>query len=164
MPIDTPLINAPSFVIQRRIACPLSAVHAGLADRTPLTTPELLRLGTDGYADIAEPFRPMAPLSGRQPLPSWCAPASLLTPRGRVVATVDIEVSMWSHGTTELQLRPVARHPERWSSRRIRRYFALAHVTADETARLLAWRARATRELIELSAARTDAEPVGSRR
>ena len=163
MPIN-PLINAPSFVIQRRIACPLSAVHAGLADRTPLTMPEPAPLGTDGYADISAPFQPIAPLSGRQPTPSWRAPASLLTSRRRVVATVEIEVSMWSHGTTELILRPDARHPERWSSRRIRRYFALAHLTADETARLLVRRARATRELIEISATPIDADPVGSRR
>ncbi len=162
MPIHDPLINAPSFVIQRRIPCTLAAVHTGLADRTPLAPPELVMLDPDGYADLAEPFRPTAPRSGRQPSPSWCAPASLLTARGRVVATVDIEVSMWSHGSTELQLRPVARHPERWSGRRMRRYFALAHLTADEAERLLARRVHAARELIEISAARVDADPVGS--
>jgi hypothetical protein len=140
----------------------LASVHTALADRTPLVAPELVTLGIDGAADLAEPFRPMTPWSGRQSSPSWCAQAMLLSTRGRVVATVDIEVSMWSHDTTGLQLRPVARRPERWSSRRIRRYFALAHLAADETARLLAQRTRETRELIEIAAAVAD--PVGSRR
>jgi hypothetical protein len=156
------LIDAPSFVIQRRIAHPLSAVHSGLADRAPLGPSELFTLGPDGFLHMNEPFRPIAPLSARQPSPTWRAPVVLLTKRARVVAVAEIEVSMWSHGSTELQLRPVARHPERWSGRRIGRYFALAHLAADETVRLLAERAREARMLKEIRAARVDADPVGS--
>jgi hypothetical protein len=159
--INAPLIEAPSFVIQRRIPIPLSAVHSGLADRTPLGSSDLLPLDRGGSLHIGEPFRPLAPWSGRQPSPTWRAPARLLTKRGRVVAVVEIEVSMWSHGTTELMLRPVTRHPERWSGRRIGRYFALAHLGADETARLLSQRAREARVRSEI-AARIDADPVGS--
>jgi hypothetical protein len=166
------LIDAPSFVIQRRIPHPLSAVHSGLADRKPLGPTELLALDAEGYLHMGEPFRPMTPSFSRQPSPTWRAPACLLTKRARVVAVVEVEVSMWSHSSIELQLRPVARHPERWSGRRIGRYFALAHLGADEISRLLAQRARATSErrvLDTIAAAHTqtanvDADPVGSRR
>jgi hypothetical protein len=163
-PINAPLIEAPGFVIQRRISQPLSAVHSGLADRTPLGSSEPFPLA-DGSLHLSEPFRPLAPWSARQPSPSWRAPARLLTKRGRVVAVVEIEVSMWSHSSTELQLRPVARHPERWSSRRIGRYYALAHLAADETARLLSQRARDARDARvrnAIRAAQSVADPVGS--
>jgi hypothetical protein len=166
------LIATPSFVIQRRIPHPLSAVHSGLADRKPLGSTELLALGADGYLHVSEPFRPMTPNFSPQSSPTWRAPACLLTKRARVVALIEVEVSMWSHDSTDLQLRPVARHPERWSSRRIGRYFALAHPGADEIARLLAQRVRATGErrvLAAITAARIptaniDADRVGSRR
>jgi hypothetical protein len=164
--IDTLLIEAPSLVIQRRIQYPLSAVHSGLADRTPLGPSEPLTLGPDGLLRIDEPFRPLAPALSRQASPSWRAPASLLTNRAHVVARVEIEVSMWSHGSTELTLRPVARHPERWPGRRMRRYFVLAHLAADETARLLAQRARDARDARvkqEIRAARADADACASR-
>jgi len=138
------LIDAPSFVIQRRIPCPLSAVHRGLADRTPLAPTELLTLDDGGFLHSGEPFRPIAPNLALQGAPTWRAPAALLTKRTRVVALVEVEVAMWSHDSTELTLRPVARHPERWSSRRIRRYFTLAHLGTDEIARRLAERARST--------------------
>jgi hypothetical protein len=151
------LIDAPSFVIQRRIPSPLSAVHRGLADRKPLGPTELLTLDADGFLHMGEAFRPTTPNISRQSSPTWRASACLLTKRARVVALVEIEVSMWSHDTTELQLRPVTRRPQRWSSRRMRRYFALAHLGADEIARLLAQRARATSEQRVL-------DPVGSRR
>jgi hypothetical protein len=166
------LIDAPSFVIQRRVPYPLSAVHSGLADRKPLGPTELLTLDTDGFLHMGEPFRPMTPNISRQSSPTWRAAACLLTKRARVVALVEVEVSMWSHGSTDLQLRPVARHPERWSSRRIGRYFALAHLGADEISRLLAQRAPSTSERRVLDAVTTaripiasiGADPVASRR
>jgi hypothetical protein len=166
------LIDAPSFVIQRRIPHPLGAVHRALADRQALGPSELLTLDADGFLHIGEPFRPTAPLGARQPAPTWRAPAYLLTQRCRVVASVELEVSMWSHGTTELQLRPVARHPERWTSRRMRRYFALAHLGADAMARRLAPRARPMIGTRALEAATTTriatrnvtADRVGTRR
>jgi hypothetical protein len=130
-----------SFVIQRRIALPLAAVHSGLADRTPLEPCGWLRLDPGGALHVREAFRPVAPFGGGQTTPTWCAPADVLTSRGRRVAAVEIEVSMWSHDSTELALRPVARHPERWSGPRMKRYFALAHASADAVARLLASRA-----------------------
>ena len=56
-------------------------------------------------------------------------------PSGRVVTYVEVELAPWSSTVTELFLRPLARHPERWGARRTHRYFALAHRGADQLAR-----------------------------
>ena len=136
MPLD-----APTFVVQRRVNHPLSLVQRGLADRAPITPQRLVDLGENGSMFVAEPLHPVAPFSSRQPMPTWCTRANLLTPRGRLVATVEVEVSMWAHDATSVSLRPVARHPERWRAWRMRRYFGLAHHAADATAHLLAPRA-----------------------
>jgi hypothetical protein len=134
-------IDAPSFVIQRRIQYPLPDVHRGLADRTPLYTTEQLELALGGFLHIDGAFRPMAPYSARQPMPTWCARATLSNDRRRVVAVVELEISMWSYDSSELQLRPAARNPDRWSARRARSYFGLAHPATDEIARRVAQRA-----------------------
>jgi len=161
------LFDPPTFVVQRRINHPLADVQRGLADRVALVPDGILDLGADGFLQLAEPMRPMTPYSSRQPLPTWCAPALLLTPGWRPVAPVELEVSMWSHEATSLALRPAARHPERWSSRRLRRYFALAHAGADATARLVARRAMTAVDVHRgerISAPGYPAEPAFSRR
>ena len=68
---------------------------------------------------------------------SWRAQGRLLTRRGRVVTRVELEIDAWSNDATRLQVRPIARHPERWGRARLHRYFVLAHDAADHTARLL---------------------------
>jgi hypothetical protein len=139
-----PALGAPTFVVQRRVNVPLDAVQRGLADRTPLVATRRVVLGTAGYAVMHEPLRPVAPFSSYQPIPTWCGPALLLSPRGSRVARVDVEVSMWSPDATCIIVRPVARHPERWSRTRLRHYFALAHATADVVGGVIARRAFAT--------------------
>lgn len=159
--------DPPTFVVQRRINHPLADVQRGLADRAALVPDGMLDLGADGFLHIVEPLRPMTPYSSRQPLPTWCAPARLLTSSRRLVAPVELEVSMWSHEATSLTLRPAARHPERWSPRRLRRYFGLAHVGADVAARLVARRtmtAADARRRDRVSLPEHPAEPVGSSR
>jgi hypothetical protein len=95
---------------------------------------------------MPEPLRPVCPYSSRQPLPTWCGTARLLTARSRLVATVEVEVSMWSDDATSVTIRPAAKHPERWRAWRLRRYFPLAHRAADATAGLVARRAVLARE------------------
>jgi hypothetical protein len=85
----------------------------------------------------------------------------LLDDRRHTIARVEIELSMWSNDSSELQLRPVARHPERWSGRRARRYFTRAHRGADATARLVAHRAIDATEAVERATCFT-AVPAGS--
>jgi hypothetical protein len=135
------LLDPPTFVVERRINRPLAEVQRGLADRKALVPNRLLDLDPDGFMYVAESLRPMTPYSSRQPLPTWLGSARLLTSRHRLVARVELEVSIWSHDATSLILRPVARNPARWGSRRLRHYFALAHLGADAAARLLDRRA-----------------------
>jgi hypothetical protein len=160
-------LSTPTFVIQRRVNHRLTELQQGLADRTELASSRMLDLGPAGSIYFDEPLRPVARYSPVQPIPTWCGRAHLLTARRRVVATVELEVSMWSPDASAFEMRPVAAHPERWRSGRIRQYFALAHEGADATTRLLVRRA------IEASTARRDASivapdrravPVGSGR
>ncbi|HEX4493923.1 MAG TPA: hypothetical protein VH914_22165 [Acidimicrobiia bacterium] len=133
--------DAYSFVLQRRVNLPLTAVQRGLADRAPLVASRRLDLGDTGSVVLREPLQPVPPFSRYQAQPTWCGRATALSPRGSTVANVDIEVSMWSPEATCVTVRPVARHPERWSRRRVRRYFALAHETADTVGAVLVDRA-----------------------
>jgi hypothetical protein len=133
--------DALSFVLQRRVNMPLASVQRGLADRAPLVAARRLELGAAGSVVLREPLRPVAPFSRHQPLPTWSGRATALSPRGSRVANVDIEVSMWSPDATCIILRPDARNPERWSRRRVRRYFMLAHATIDAVGRALLDRA-----------------------
>ena len=150
-----------AFVLQRRVNTPLADLQRGLADRSPLTATRRLDLGDRGCAVLRDPFRPVTPLGAHQPLPTWCGNATLLTSRGGRVADVDVEVSMWSPDATCLTVRPVARHPERWSRRRVHRYFELAHGTIDAVGRALVERAGATAN--ETARGRAQDPRVGSR-
>jgi hypothetical protein len=159
-------LETPTFVVQRRVNQPLSAVQRGLADRSLLAPTCVLDLEAAGLMYLAEPLRPVAPFSARQPTPTWCAEGQLLTARRHAVASVEIEVSMWSEAATCVTMRPAVRHPERWNARRVRRYFTVAHAAADETARLIARRATSTLDAPADVAGGTDAHgavPVGIR-
>ena len=140
------LIDAPTFVVQRRVNHPLADVQRGLADGTVLAPAGMLELESEGFLCVNEPLRPVRPYSSRQPVPTWCATGHLLTSRRRRVATVELEVSMWSRDATSLTIRPVARHPERWRAWKLRQYFTLAHLAVDATAGLVAHRAVRARE------------------
>jgi hypothetical protein len=50
---------------------------------------------------------------------------------GRRTVPVDMELTPWSRGITELVLRPNVRAPHRWSGRRRRMWYAAAHAAAD---------------------------------
>ena len=124
-------LSGPAFVLERRINVPLHRLNAAL-NRDPRSTampwpdrPRALRLD--------EPFRAVRDSW----YPRWRATAALLDEHGRAATTVELEVGAWSADASRLQLRPTSRHPERWSRRRLRRYFALAHLAADQTASAL---------------------------
>jgi hypothetical protein len=135
------VFDIPVFVVERRINRPLADIQRGLADRTPLAAAGILDLESDGFLCLHEPLRPARPYSSSQPVPTWYAAGHLLAERRRTIAAVEISVSMWSHDATALTLRPVAVHPERWGNWRLRKYFALAHLAADATCRVIAQRA-----------------------
>ena len=131
------MLNWPTFVLQRRINLPLDRIERVLC------APHLVRGGTeldldaDGmHARIESPFGVMFPPFGVERA-SWCAPATVRTARGRAIMALEIEINPWDARSTEVVVRPHARHPYRWSGRRLRAYFRVAHLTADALTCLL---------------------------
>ena len=134
------MLDWPTFVLQRRVNRPLGSVEVVLCD------PHLLRAGTeleldgdaDGrYARLDGPFGVTFPPFGLDGA-SWWAPASVRTRRGRTVVRFEIEINAWDDASTELLIRPRARHPYRWGGHRLREYFRVTHAAADRLTRLLA--------------------------
>ena len=126
-------LDPPAFVLERRINQPPGLVNVALSTGAPFRRSTGAALDADGILDVDDPFRRTL---GTFDL-AWRTEGRLLTTRGRQVASVVLVVDDWCGGATRLRLRPVARHPERWGRWRLRRYFRLAHLAADLTARLL---------------------------
>ena len=124
-------LSRQTFVLQRRIPAAYPQVERVLNSGTPLTA-ELIDLPS------AEPFEVVT----TWPFHSWRSRGLLRDGDEGRVAPVEIELGAWSADATELLLRPVAPHPERWSGRRQRRYFRVAHAAADALAAELAARGR----------------------
>ena len=125
------LLNWPTFVLQRRVNVPLERIERVLC------APQLFRdgcqldIGTDGLRlHLESAFDVMFPPFGIEHV-SWYAPATVRTRRGRRLVQLDIEINAWDMSSTEVLVRPHARHPYRWSGRRLRAYFRVAHMTAD---------------------------------
>jgi hypothetical protein len=135
------MLDWPTFVLQRRINRPLAAIEDVLCDPHRLRAGTVLDLdgdGTDGmYTVLDGPFGVTFPPFGLDGA-SWWAPASAHTRRGRTLVRFEIEINAWDTDSTELLIRPRARHPYRWGGHRLREYFRVAHSTADELTRLLA--------------------------
>ena len=125
------LLDRSTFVLQRRINRPPDDVSRIIANSAVFGPDCVVASDGDGALRLDDAFRPVAVSPG-----SLRANAQLLGVRRRI-ARVEIEISPWSAVATELVLRPTARHPERWSSRRLQSYFARAHQGADDLARLL---------------------------
>jgi hypothetical protein len=128
-----------SFVLERRINQPLPVVNRAVSTGGPFEAASQISLGSDGTLSFDTPLRRTL---GSYDL-AWRADARLLTRRGRLVARVALIVDGWSADATRLQLRPASVRPERWSRRRLERYFRLAHLAADRAARELHEQSRA---------------------
>jgi len=126
-------LDPPTFVMERRINQPIPVVNLAVSTGGPFTRAAANSLGSDGTFHVDRPLRRTL---GSYDL-AWRCDARLLTRRGHLVARVEITVDGWSTDATRLRLRPVARHPERWSPPRLRRYFLLANLAADAAARQL---------------------------
>jgi len=130
----------PAFVLERRINIPLSTIEAALSDNTVPSTTARREFSAGLVLDA--PFRPRSASWSGSSRRSWCATGTLITDRCRSVARVEVEIAPWSDAATRLELRPVERNPQRWGQRRLHRYFLLAHLAADQTARTLTQTAR----------------------
>ena len=122
--------NQPMFVLQRRVNEPLGAIERVLCDATLLGAGATHALPDGARLELERPFGVAFPPFGVD-FASWSAPASVYTGRGRRAVKFDIEINAWDATSTEVLVRPRARHPSRWGGRRMRRYFDVAHATAD---------------------------------
>jgi hypothetical protein len=122
-------IRSRPLVLQRRLQTPFQRLRLLLTN--PIAS-SALRAAT--AMRFEEPFE----LAGTPMYPVVRARAALVTTNGQSIAKVAMEVAPWSRSAdSDLLLRPYARHPERWSNRRLSRYFAHAHSAADEFTDLL---------------------------
>ena len=128
--------NQPMFVLQRRVNEPLDAVERVLCDPTLLRAGSTHALGGGLWLRLERPFGVAFPPFGVD-FASWSAPAVVYAGRSRRTVKFDIEVNAWDSRSTELLVRPRTRSPYRWSGRRMRRYFEVAHTTADGVMQLL---------------------------
>jgi hypothetical protein len=124
------MLNWSTFVLQRRVNQPFGAVGRVVCDPWLLADATQIALADDAVLRLDESFGVAFPVFGVDGA-SWTARASIRSARGRVLELVEIELNIWDEHATELLLRPRARAPHRWSARRLRRYFRLAHGAAD---------------------------------
>jgi RimJ/RimL family protein N-acetyltransferase len=136
MLVTEPMLYETNFVLERRVNRPSRAVAKRLRDQSTIAPAAGFALGTEGTLIVEGAPRPSSNpiVAGHE---SWRTTARLVTARGRHVARLDIEVSTWTPASVLLQFRPLDRNPHRWSARRTRRYFSLAHAGADRLEQLL---------------------------
>ena len=155
------MLDWPTFVLQRRVNHPLDRIERILCAPGHLRSGDRLPLGADALAlRVERPFSVAFPPFGVDGT-SWTAPATVEGRRDHALVKLEIEVNRWDTASTELVVRPRARHPHHWSGRRLRRYFHLAHLTADHLTGFLGAQAVA---LPPDPAGQTRIETVGSSR
>ena len=132
LPTSERALIGQAFVLERRVNRPLMQVDAAFwGGRLPGV---VVGEGETPALCFDAPFRRAAGAG----CPAWRTTARLLTGRRRLGAGIEVEVGEWSADATHLLVRPLHRHPERWGAHRQQRYFTLAHLAADQTARALA--------------------------
>jgi hypothetical protein len=140
--VTTPRRPTPAEVqtVRRRVDLPLPAVEPVLGDPLVFGRGTTVVLGGRGILRVDDPFT----FAADWPAVTWRAAVTALGRRAglRTSARMWVEVTEWSHGGCEVLVTPVSRHLELWGARRQRRYYALAHDTADHVARSLAQAAR----------------------
>jgi hypothetical protein len=135
------MLDQPSFVLQREIDQPLEVIEHVVCD------PRLLRAGTVFEAERGKTLIrfdwsfgvTIPPFASADT--SWSAPVTICTARRRTIEQLEFELNRWAASSTELLVRPRGRHPERWGSRRLGRYFRIAHAVADEMSEFLEYHA-----------------------
>jgi hypothetical protein len=149
------MLNWPTFVLQRRINVPISSVERLLC------SPHLFRGGAEFeldadrmYLRLDRPFGVTFPPFGVDGA-SWSVSATARSGRGRRLAALEVEINVWDPTSTEVVVRPQARHPYRWGPRRLRQYFRVAHLTADVVTRLINTHSSSTQPKLRLTSLTT---------
>lgn len=110
--------------VSRVLAVPTDHLPATLAGLDAGTT---ISAGRAGRLVFDTPFEP-ASTPGR-----WRARARVHLRGARLVphARVELELSPWGEGASDLHVRPLARRPQAWGIRRLRRYLASAPLATE---------------------------------
>lgn len=123
-----------SFELQRRLNQHYEDVRSVVSSPVVLGAGMTMPLEREGLLVLEAPFRAASfPYKD-----TFHAHAVLTSARGHRVAAVRLALTPWSSEATAMSLRPRSTHPDRWTSRHVRHYFALAHTCADTMARVLA--------------------------
>jgi hypothetical protein len=120
-------LTQPTFVLERPINQPPATIGIALSDGRELT--QALARDEHGVLMLDGPLR----FVSHSLHPSWRATGQLVSARGRPGTRIALCVELGNGEAGRLYLRPLARHPERWGRRRLRAYFGLAHLAADQT-------------------------------
>jgi hypothetical protein len=128
------MLSYSNYVFQRRVLVPPLQALRVATDRTAFDAGAVVAADEAGGLVVETPFR----LIDVSPAWRWRADGRLVNPRGRSVARVELELGPWSADDCELLLRPRTARPDRWGSRRSRRYFDHAQRRVDGVQQLLA--------------------------
>ncbi len=135
------LFDYPTLVVQRKISQPLEALELVVRGPRLLRAGAMVALGEcKAVLRFDRAFGVTLPPFGHAEA-SWAAPVSARTQRRRAVEEFELELNRWDRSSTELLVRPRAARPDRWTSRRLRRYFRTAHATADIMTSFLGYQA-----------------------
>ena len=125
-----------AFVLERRINRPLVAVERVVCDPSICRAGSSWPLGSGGSTlRLDRSFGVAFPPFGVERT-SWVAPATVAR-GGRALIALELEINVWAAEAIELVVRPRARHPQRWGGRKLRRYFDMAHASADLFTRVI---------------------------
>ena len=122
-----------TFELQRRVNQPFDSVCRAMKNPQTLDQGMTLGLESEGLFTLQAPFR-----EGSFPYENaLLAPGVLTSSHGHRIALIRLEITAWSDEATALALRPLSTRPDHWHPRRMRHYFALAHLAADAVAHIV---------------------------
>ncbi len=135
----TPLYWSELEVVSRRVNLPPRPVQELLFDATVFPAGATFDIGGFEAWRLDGAFLPDE-CSGE----SACAKARLVRREHRLERTyrIELEIGVWTTRLCELRVRPATHHIEGWTGRKQRRYFALAHLCADDIVRRIGAAAR----------------------
>jgi hypothetical protein len=121
------MLQATSFVLQRRVNVAYDVVNRALAERDVRVRVEQT-INDAGVAQL-QGFRPKFTATGAER--EWVS-------RARVpgAPAFELEVSPWD-GNVEIRIRPASDRTTAWSGRKMNRYFDAAHDAADLAIRII---------------------------
>jgi len=128
-------MGASTFTLEGRLNVPFSEAELVVLTPRRFRPGQAWKLDRRHTVAVDGPFGAAFPPFGLNGV-SWIAPATIRRGRRRIAA-IELEANRSSAHASELSVRPASRRPQRRSGRRMRRYLASAHATADLVGRYI---------------------------